>query len=197
MFRRYDDFALRGLRTSQLAKKPTLAEGGRQRLAAIGRALVADAAQPLPLVEKLQEFITTADDLAAARIRPYALAGEWRGGRTETLHLFLHATRAGLLDFSWDLVCPHCRGAKERQTTLGAVQADAHCDSCHLDFTVNFDQSIELTFTPNASVRAVRRADYCVGGPQVTPHIVSAGPEKVILKGFGTVAFDVWRITPR
>lgn len=173
VFRRYDEFAQRGLRASQLAQKPRLTDGGADRLGSIGQSLVAEAAQPAPLVERLQAFIATADDLAVARIRPYTLADEWRADRRATLHLFLHATRAGLLDFSWDLVCPHCRGAKTGRPSLSDVQATAHCDSCNVDFTANFDQSIELTFTPNAAVRAVARADYCVGGPQVTPHIVA------------------------
>lgn len=173
VFRKYDEYAQRGLRTSQLAQKPSLATGGAERLASIGQALVAEAGQSAALVDQLRIFISTADDLAAARIRPYALADEWRTGRPETLKLFLHATRAGLLDFSWDLVCPHCRGAKASQSTLSTVKATAHCDSCNVDFTANFDQSVELTFTPNASVRAVTRMDYCVGGPQVTPHVVA------------------------
>ncbi len=173
VFRHYDEIAQRGLRTSQLAQRPALAAGGVARLAAISRALVSDAAQPASLVAKLQRFLTTADDLAAARIRPYALADEWHTDRRETLKCFLHATRAGLLDFSWDLVCPHCRGAKAPRTTLGEVKATAHCDTCNVDFTAHFDQSVELTFTPNASVRAVPRIDYCIGGPQVTPHVVA------------------------
>ena len=173
VFRRYDEFAQRGLRTSQLAAKPRLAPGGADRLTAIARALAAEAGQPAPLVEQLRNFIATADDLAAARIRPYVLADEWRADRRTTLQLFLHATRAGLLDFSWDLVCPHCRGAKASQSSLGGVKAAAHCDSCNVDFIANFDQSVELTFVPNAAIRAVTRADYCVGGPQVTPHVVA------------------------
>jgi class 3 adenylate cyclase len=173
VFRRYDGYAQRGLRTSQLAQRPTLATGGEQRLTAIGDALVAEAGQPVALVDQLKIFIASADDLAAARIRPYALADEWHTGRPETLKLFLHATRAGLLDFSWDLVCPHCRGAKASQPTLTTLKPVAHCDSCNIDFTANFDQSLELTFSPNAAVRSVPRIDYCVGGPQVTPHVVA------------------------
>jgi class 3 adenylate cyclase len=173
VLRRYDEFAMRGLRRSQLARRPVLASGGTERLAAIARTLIDDARQPSDLVAKLQTFIANADDTAAARIRPYAVADDWRTDRRETLHLFLHATRAGLLDFSWDLVCPHCRGAKTVSSTLSAVRAQAHCDTCDVDFTANFDQSVELTFTPNAAVRPVVRADYCVGGPQVTPHIVA------------------------
>lgn len=173
VFRSYDTYALRGLRSSQLAQRPRLADGGATRLASIGQALIAAAAQPVSLVTRLQDFIANADDLALTRIRPYLMADQWGVDRRATLHLFLHATRAGLLDFSWDLVCPHCRGAKARTATLATVQAQAHCDSCHVDFTVNFDQSVELTFSPNASMRSVARIDYCIGGPQITPHIVA------------------------
>ncbi len=173
VFRRYDEFALQGLRVSQLAQKSAFATGGATRLSTIERTLVDDAGQAEPVVAQLAEVIRSADDLAAARLRPYVLADQWRADRTDTLKLFLHATRAGLLDFSWDLICPHCRGAKAAKPSLAGVAAGAHCDSCNIDFTANFDQSIELTFTPNAAVRPVVRADYCVGGPQVTPHVIA------------------------
>jgi class 3 adenylate cyclase len=173
VFRRYDEFALRGLRVSQLAPRTKFADGGQARLGMMGQALVTEAGQPAALVDRLREFIATADDLSVARIRPYTLADEWRVSRRDLLHLFLHATRAGLLDFSWDLVCPHCRGSKPGQSALSSIREEAHCDSCNVDFTTNFDQSIELTFAPNASIRPVVRADYCVGGPQITPHIVA------------------------
>ncbi len=173
VFRRYDEFALAGLRISQLAQKPRLADGAPARLAATARALVAEARQPAALVEKLTAHLAAADDLALMRLRPYALADEWRTPRRDALHLFLHATRAGLLDFSWDMICPHCRGAQKPAASLAGVTSVAHCESCDMDFATNFDQCVELTFTPNAAVRTVTRADYCVGGPQVTPHIVA------------------------
>jgi hypothetical protein len=173
VFKKYDEFALAGLRASRLAQKPRLAEGGAARLAAAAKSLTTQAGQPAPLVERLVAHLAGADDLSLARLRPYALADEWRAPRRDTLHLFLHATRAGLLDFSWDLICPHCRGAKAGQGSLAGLKPVAHCDTCDVDFTANFDQSVELAFTPNAAVRAVPRADYCVGGPQVTPHVLA------------------------
>lgn len=173
VLRTYDAYALRGMRVSALARPPRLAPGGAERLATIAQDLIHVRSQPAKLVEKLRDFVATADDLSLARIRPYAVADEWRSDRRETLHVFLHATRAGLLDFSWDLVCPHCRGAKPGAHSLEGLRSEEHCDSCNIDFTVNFDHSVELTFTPNASVRAVVRADYCIGGPQVTPHILA------------------------
>jgi class 3 adenylate cyclase len=173
IFRRYDEFARQGQRVSSLAQKPALAPGAPERLAGARAALARDAQQPDDLVARLTEFVTTADDLASQRMRPYALADAWRTDRRKTLKLFLHATRAGLLDFHWDVLCPHCRGAKATSSTMGALNPDAHCDTCHVDFTANFDQSVELTFTPNAAIRRVPRIEYCVGGPQVTPHVVA------------------------
>jgi len=173
VFRRYDEFAKQGLRVSQLAQPPALAPGARDRVAAARLALVNDAQQPADLVARLTEFVTAADDLASQRIRPYALADLWQSDRRQTLKLFLHATRAGLLDFHWDVMCPHCRGAQATNTSLGTLNAQAHCETCHVDFTASFDQSVELTFTPSAAIRSVTRTDYCVGGPQVTPHIVA------------------------
>ncbi len=173
VFRRYDEAALRRARVSPIAQPPQLADGAASRLATIGRALAAEDAAFAAPAAHLADFIASADDLSAGRMRPYALAAEWHADRRATLELFLHATRAGLLDFSWELVCPHCRGAKAVQSSLAKIKPDARCETCHIDFTANFDQSVELTFTPNPAIRPVTRVDYCVGGPQVTPHIVA------------------------
>ncbi|MDB6092931.1 MAG: adenylate/guanylate cyclase [Verrucomicrobia bacterium] len=173
VYRRYDEFARQGLQISQLAKKPRLAPGAADRLAVVQRSLGASAGQPAELVGRLVDFLREADDLPAQRMRPYALADAWHADRRDTLKLFLHATRAGVLDFHWDVLCPHCRGAKASATSLGTLDTAVHCDTCHIDFTANFDQSVELTFTPNAAIRPVTRLDYCVGGPQVTPHVVA------------------------
>ncbi|HTB81994.1 MAG TPA: DUF5939 domain-containing protein [Opitutaceae bacterium] len=172
VMRRYDEFAQQGLAVSLLAQKPALAPGASVRLAAVREKLIA-ALQAAPLVEKLAGFVATADDFSAARIRPYALADAWNIPRREVLQLCLHATRAGLLDFRWDVLCPQCRGPKAGAPALSGLSSQVHCDTCQIDFTASFDQSVELTFSPNPAIRAVARADYCVGGPQVTPHVVA------------------------
>jgi class 3 adenylate cyclase len=153
------------------------------RLAAISTRLVTRASQPAPLVERLCRHLATADDHAASRMRPYALADAWGTGRRETLDLFLHAARAGMLDFSWEVLCPHCRGSRRGKPDLSGISSEAHCDSCGIDFTVNFDQSVELTFVPNPTFREVARLEYCLGGPQVTPHVVAQrqlGPRETL-----------------
>jgi class 3 adenylate cyclase len=143
------------------------------RLAEIATRLTTRASQPEPMVARLCSYVMASDDLSASKMRPYALADSWRADRRETLDLFLHSTRAGMLDFSWEVLCPHCRGSQRGKTDLSGIPSEAHCDSCGIDFTVNFDQSVELTFVPNPKIRSVERLEYCMGGPQITPHVVA------------------------
>lgn len=172
VFAHYDRLALAGGAASDLAQPPRFAAGGLARLAALRPQLPA-LGPSAALVDRLADFVASADDLSVVRLRPYELADLWHADRRELLRLFLHATRAGLFDFSWDILCPLCRGAKSAAPGLASVASRVHCDACQIDFTANFDQSVELTFHPNPAIRPVARNDYCVGGPQITPHIVA------------------------
>lgn len=154
-----------------LSERTRLTESGRERLRQIGRALVAEG-RSVEVVGRLSELVERGDDLTLARLRPYALAEQWGAGRREVLELFLAATRAGLLDFRWELLCPLCRGSADASPSLGDITAGQHCATCGIDFEVNFDRSVELTFRPNPAVRRIEGAVFCVAGPATTPHVV-------------------------
>jgi len=151
---------------------PQFPAGGLKRLAILKTELEKKTSHP-EWVEKLDRLLRQADDMTVNHLRPYASADLWKIPRRELLELFLHATRIGLLEFRWDLLCPLCRGAKQTRMTLREIDPNVHCDSCNIDFTANFDRSVELTFRPNPAVRSLNVAEYCIGGPEVTPHIVT------------------------
>ncbi len=171
-FRRYDKFAAKGKTPLYQQVRAEFSPGGRARLEALCEKLVSQGAAQA-VVERIEELIAQADDLTLARIRPHTLADYWKLPRREVLEACLWATRVGLLDLQWDMICPHCRGAARTSRSLSGIRSDAYCDSCHIDFSVNFDQSVELTFRPNPAVRHIEAQQFCVGGPQVTPHIIA------------------------
>ena len=151
----------------------TLAPGGRERLDRMQAELIEQGLDET-LVKRLADLILTADDLTVARIRPYIYADLWGVARRELLELFLRATRIGLLDFQWELLCPLCRGAGDRVSNrLADLSTHAYCPTCHVDFEASSPHSVELTFTPNGAVRQVERRQYCVAGPEMTPHVVA------------------------
>jgi class 3 adenylate cyclase len=170
-FRKYDEWASQGKTVLDGERPSALKPEQRRHLRSLCRQLSALGFDP-GLVERVAHLIETGDDLTLLRLRPYALADCWRVPRKALLEMFLHAVRLGLLDLRWELLCPLCQGATEVLPSLSMLSAKTHCDSCLIDFEVNFDRSVELTFRPNPRVRPVKEVAYCVGGPQVTPHIV-------------------------
>jgi adenylate cyclase len=169
-FRNYDQIANAETAVPQ-DEPPELPSAVRHRLQALREKLVADGSAP-SVVDRLIDFIERGDDFSLTRIRPYALADQWNEPRRVVLETCLRATRAGLLDLQWDLLCPLCRGAKASETSLREISTQVHCETCRIDFTVNFDRFVEVTFRPNASVRLAEVKDYCIGSPQRTPHVV-------------------------
>jgi class 3 adenylate cyclase len=171
-FRRYDALAEEATPLAEEEGRPRLVPGGRARLEA-ARERLAAAGVASDVAQRLVRLIERGDELAVARLRPYVLADAWGFSRRAVLEACLHATRAGLLELQWDLLCPLCRGAKESAPTLEAVDPQVHCATCNIDFSVDFDRSVELTFRPTAAIRQVEHRDFCVAGPQVTPHVAA------------------------
>lgn len=170
-FHRYDDLAqLDALPEFELGRQH-LAPGGKARIATLRQTLLNNGVDET-ILDQLIQLIERGDDLTVMRLRPYALADAWGVPRRTVLEICLLATRVGLLNFRWELLCPLCRGAKGVADHLSEIDRHVHCEVCNIDFDINFDQAVELTFHPNASVRAVEDIAYCVGGPQITPHIM-------------------------
>lgn len=125
------------------------------------------------LLTRLRGLLEHAPDHEVAHIRPYELADSWQASRRLTLQLCLHASVAGLLDLSWDVVCPSCRTASDRVPELKALPESGHCDLCDLGFDLQMDQAVEVSFEPAAALREVQTPEFCTGGPGVMPHVVA------------------------
>ena len=149
-----------------------LDSGVQNRLEVITQKLLGEGADR-DVVERLVSLVGTADDFSLTRIRPYVLADDWKLPRRAVLETCLRSTRFGLLDLQWELLCPLCRGAGETGKSLSEISSQVHCEMCRIDFTVNFDRFVEVTFRPNALLRQVQAQNFCMGSPQKTPHIVA------------------------
>lgn len=131
--------------------------------------------QKLPLAERLtpllREYLVMRDDNSVAQIRPHRLSREWGVSTEEALRFCLFATKAGLMNLRWTLLCPNCRVGKAEFDTLRDVQEKVHCDLCGVYYDVNFDRYVELRFSVHPVIRQAEANTYCMGGPAVTPHV--------------------------
>jgi adenylate cyclase len=135
-------------------------------------ALVRSGVRP-DLIDHLRRHLLEAPDEDVLKMRPFELADRWSTDRRETLAAFLYATTAGLVEMSWDILCPNCRLSKASYGSLGAVQGEAHCDSCNITFDAAFDRQVEVRFTVASSIREIADRRFCSGGPMNLPHVVA------------------------
>jgi adenylate cyclase len=124
-------------------------------------------------VELLRQHLAEAPDEDVVKMRPFELADRWGLDRRQTLALFLHATTAGLVTMTWDVLCPNCRVAKEERASLRELAAEAHCETCNIKFDATFDRSVEVRFSVAPVLRRVHNRQFCIGGPMNTPHVLA------------------------
>jgi adenylate cyclase len=170
-FREYDELAKHGQTVANVSDDVEFVTGGRARLLTLSEGMVA-AGTDEDMVALLVDYLENADEISLARIRPYELARQWQQPQRRVLEACLCATRAGILDLQWNLICPMCRGGPATDS-LKDIASKVHCPGCNIDFTVNFEQSVELTFRPNPAIRETESETFCIGGPQVTPHVAA------------------------
>ena len=132
------------------------------------------AGQPDDLVRRLESLLRETPDVELSHIRPFAVARSWETDPWRTLELFLHATRCGLLDLSWEVLCPDCRSTRQAPAnSLVQLQRTSHCEVCQIKFDAEFDKSVELKFAVNPGIRPQDRQTFCLAGPGGRPHVVS------------------------
>ena len=147
---------------------PPLAAQAEARVDAVATALRVGGIDGA-VVDRVVELIRTGDDLDVHRLQVRVLARRWGLGDDAVLRGFLHATHAGLLELTWDLVCPHCRGVRASEPHLAEVPAKGGCAACALEFGTS--DAVEISFRVHPSIRDVPPRTYCSAEPSTKPHI--------------------------
>lgn len=112
------------------------------------------------VTEEIQEMILRGKDFDLYKINAFRVARNAGVKGYEALRGFLFATRLGLFDMSWDIYCPSCRGLPEYHRHMMGLRQRGHCLLCHIDWTLDFEKQVEVTFTINPSVRAIGYRDF-------------------------------------
>jgi len=73
---------------------------------------------------------------------------------------FLHASRLGLFDLTWNVLCPGCGGVLDAHATLKSLRPeDYHCGLCACGYEASVDEQVEVAFTVSPRVRRIAAHD--------------------------------------
>lgn len=99
------------------------------------------------VISKLETLIRSRDDVSLYRVNPLAFARDQVIGEAESIDLFLHATRSGLFEMSWDVVCPQSGMVLDSFRALRTLKTHYVCGLCDVTGEADLDDFIEVTFT--------------------------------------------------
>ena len=127
-------------------------------------------------LKKLVEYLLAADFMDVHKINPKKVSARLDLHLSDTLELLSFLTSAGYLALTWDVICPHCRGPQVEANKLKYLTAKSECLSCDLEFAMDTERSVEVTFKCLPRLRAVQNIVYCAAEPAKKTHILVSWP---------------------
>jgi class 3 adenylate cyclase len=107
------------------------------------------------VISKFETLIRSGEDLSLYRINPLAFARDRAIAEAESIDLFLHATRSGLFEMSWDVVCPQSGMVLDSFGALRTLKTHYVCGLCDVSGETDLDDFIEVTFTVSPQLRRI------------------------------------------
>ena len=138
-----------------------------KRVDALGRAL-----EDNHLAQRFGDFIMQVADPIAARIRPLTLPTKLNCSDQRSLQVCWSSIEAGLLNLSWDIICPVCKIASDNVSSFDQIESHAHCKVCDIEFETDLTQAVEMIFSVHPDIRTIELKTYCIGGPYHAPHVL-------------------------
>ena len=114
----------------------------------------------LKSVRAIEKLIQEAPDRELCRINALAFATKHKVDEEDVIAAFLHGSRLGIFDMSWNILCPACGGVLDSGATLKTVkQAEYTCVLCAEECEPTLDEIVEVTFTISPRVRKIAAHD--------------------------------------
>src|SRR6202022_3805472 len=112
------------------------------------------------VADAILRLINDGEDHELNRINALDFAGRTGLDEERVISAFLHASRLGLFDLTWNVLCPGCGGVLDAHATLKSLRHDDyHCGLCACGYEASVDEQVEVAFTVSPRVRRIAAHD--------------------------------------
>jgi class 3 adenylate cyclase len=112
------------------------------------------------VVESIAQLIANGHDRDLNRINVLDFANRTGLDQEKVISGFLHASRLGLFDMGWNVLCPGCGGVLGAHATLKSLKhEDYNCALCAAGYEASVDEMVEVAFTVSPRVRRIGAHD--------------------------------------
>jgi hypothetical protein len=111
-------------------------------------------------VAVIEAAIVEFPDSGLCRINVLQFAARHGLEEEKAIAAFLHASRLGLFEMAWNVLCPGCGGVLDASATLKTVNRERYdCELCAAGYKPTLDEMVEVTFTVSPRVRRIAGHD--------------------------------------
>jgi class 3 adenylate cyclase len=108
----------------------------------------------------IETLVRDGEDRHLVRINVLAFAAKHGLDEERVISAFLHASRLGLFELNWNVLCPGCGGVLESSQQLKSVHKEAYdCALCSRAYEPTLDEMVEVAFTVDPKVRRIAAHD--------------------------------------
>jgi class 3 adenylate cyclase len=112
------------------------------------------------VVDAIQRLLENGQDQELNRINALDFSARYGLDEERVISGFLHASRLGLFDLTWNVLCPGCSGVLDAHSTLKSLRHDDyHCGLCACGYEASVDEMVEVAFTVSPKVRRIKAHD--------------------------------------
>jgi class 3 adenylate cyclase len=112
------------------------------------------------VADAIQRLIEQGQDHELNRINVLDFSSRSGLDEERVISGFLHASRLGLFDLTWNVLCPGCGGVLDAHSTLKSLRHDDyHCGLCACGYEASVDEQVEVAFTVSPRVRRIGAHD--------------------------------------
>ncbi|MDO9564776.1 MAG: adenylate/guanylate cyclase domain-containing protein, partial [Bradyrhizobium sp.] len=112
------------------------------------------------VADAIRELIEEGEDHQLNRINVLDFSARSGLDEERVISGFLHASRLGLFDLTWNVLCPGCGGVLDAHSTLKSLRHDDyHCGLCACGYEASVDEQVEVAFTVSPRVRRIAAHD--------------------------------------
>jgi len=112
------------------------------------------------VADAIRRLIETGEDHELNRINALDFSARTGLDEERVISGLLHASRLGLFDLTWNVLCPGCGGVLDAHSTLKSLRNDDyHCGLCACGYEASVDEQVEVAFTVSPQVRRIAAHD--------------------------------------
>jgi class 3 adenylate cyclase len=110
--------------------------------------------------DAIEALVREGEDRHLVRVNVPAFAAKNGLDEEKVISAFLHASRLGLFELNWNVLCPGCGGVLDSSQQLKSVHKEAYdCSLCSRAYEPTLDEMVEVAFTVSPRVRRIAAHD--------------------------------------